>query len=1212
MAITNTSIQIKKSGTSSAAPSSLNFGELALNYSDGKLYFKNSGSVITYFPSASFGTTTNGTSSIIATTPNDTLTVNAGSSIVNSGPNIIVTSNPTTKTLTISTTANVSLTTANITGQLTTGNNSTFGNTSGNNYLQISAAAAAISAAVSSPRIIAAGSDGNIAITLVPKGTYGVIVGAGSVSQPAISLGSSNRGIYNPSTGTPAPDGDVGFVAGGYEQMRVYGTAAAVNYAFITGNVTGFPVTFGSQGSDTNIGINLTPKGTGIIYANSNNTSTSTSTGALVVLGGIGVVGNVYSGGTVTGNHAGSGALLTSIPLTSAVSGILQIANGGTNSTATPTAGGIAYGTGTAFAWSAAGGAAGQILVSGGAGAPIWAANSITINGTSVSLGGSLTVTSGSSTYANISNTQTITTATTGIFYPVMVNAVTGNLGANAATLLTYNVGQSTLNVNTINVSSQLIQSVSTYAAAGTTQGTATALPSTATYVNVTTGTGGLVLPAISNPGVTAAIFNNTAAAINIYPPSGATIDNALANIPVVISAGSQALYIVMSSTSYQTLRPVIVGGTNITTTPGNGNVSIAVTGTIPIVNGGTNSTATPTAGGIVYGNGTAHLISTAGTSGQVLVSGGAGAPIWAANGVTVGSTSIALGAAATTVNGLTLGTSCALGTPASGTVTNLTGTASININGTVGATTPTTGAFTSLTTTVSGYSNTVTATSGQAISYAPMNGGRSYYAYDLSGQPSLYEARFVNLAGSTNVPSGLAGSGYWFGMGAGDVSTRGFSLMGSDSSGLWYKAHNGGSWTNVLYSGGALGTPASGTLTNCTFPTLNQNTTGSANSATYVTGSATVPNSALVNKTIVVNGTTLTLGDTGDTITAAAGTLTGATLASGVTGSSLTSLGQIGTLSATTQLIGSGAYQVSGSSSASVIRYVGDGTQYGITLVPTVDNTVAINFTNAANTSVGTIAATSTGITFNGTATLAGSANSATYVTGSATVPNSALTNSSVTIGSTAVSLGSTVTSFAGVTLTSPTFTTPTLGTPASGTVTNLTGTASININGTVGATTPTTGVFTTAQITSLGVGTAASGTTGEIRATNNITAFFSDKRLKKNIKPISGAISKVMAISGVTYEINEVAEKYGYTDKKEMVGVIAQELERVLPQVVVPAPFDAAYTEDGTEYSKSGENYKTVQYEKIVPLLIEAIKEQQREIEELKQKVRLVYFPK
>ena len=65
--------------------------------------------------------------------------------------------------------------------------------------------------------------------------------------------------------------------------------------------------------------------------------------------------------------------------------------------------------------------------------------------------------------------------------------------------------------------------------------------------------------------------------------------------------------------------------------------------------------------------------------------------------------------------------------------------------------------------------------------------------------------------------------------------------------------------------------------------------------------------------------------------------------------------------------------------------------------------------------------------------------------------------------------------------TLTSPTLTTPALGTPASGVVTNLTGTASININGTVGATTPTTVVATTVQAsTTMGVGGATPSTSG------------------------------------------------------------------------------------------------------------------------------------
>jgi hypothetical protein len=89
------------------------------------------------------------------------------------------------------------------------------------------------------------------------------------------------------------------------------------------------------------------------------------------------------------------------------------------------------------------------------------------------------------------------------------------------------------------------------------------------------------------------------------------------------------------------------------------------------------------------------------------------------------------------------------------------------------------------------------------------------------------------------------------------------------------------------------------------------------------------------------------------------------------------------------------------------------------------------------------------------------------------------------------------------------------------------------------------------------------------------------------------------------VVYTANEVAEQYGFKDKSEQVGVLAQDLEKVLPYVVKSAPFDTGFTETGEEYSISGENYKTVQYEKIVPLLIEAIKEQQKMIEELQRKI-------
>ncbi len=216
------------------------------------------------------------------------------------------------------------------------------------------------------------------------------------------------------------------------------------------------------------------------------------------------------------------------------------------------------------------------------------------------------------------------------------------------------------------------------------------------------------------------------------------------------------------------------------------------------------------------------------------------------------------------------------------------------------------------------------------------------------------------------------------------------------------------------------------------------------------------------------------------------------------------------------------------------------------------------------------------------------------------------------------------------------PTLVTPVLGTPTSGTLTNCTGlpvsgiTASTSTALGVGSielghATDTTiarssaGVVTiegntiltsgstsaSVQFGSFGVGTAASGTTGEIRATNAITSFYSDERLKTDITEISGAVDKVMQLRGVTFRANELAESYGYVSNKEQVGVIAQDVEKVLPQIVVPAPFDIMQLQEGVEISRSGENYKTVHYEKLVPLLIQAIKEQQLMIEELQKKV-------
>jgi len=130
--------------------------------------------------------------------------------------------------------------------------------------------------------------------------------------------------------------------------------------------------------------------------------------------------------------------------------------------------------------------------------------------------------------------------------------------------------------------------------------------------------------------------------------------------------------------------------------------------------------------------------------------------------------------------------------------------------------------------------------------------------------------------------------------------------------------------------------------------------------------------------------------------------------------------------------------------------------------------------------------------------------------------------------------------------------------------------------------------------QFDSLGIGTTASGTSGEIRATNDITAFFSDERLKDFIGPIDGAVDKINKIGGYYFTENQTAKDLGYNNQGTQVGVNAQEIQKVLPEVVKTAPI--SYNE-GVE-----EEYLTVQYEKMVPLLIEAIKEQQEQIEDLK----------
>ena len=108
----------------------------------------------------------------------------------------------------------------------------------------------------------------------------------------------------------------------------------------------------------------------------------------------------------------------------------------------------------------------------------------------------------------------------------------------------------------------------------------------------------------------------------------------------------------------------------------------------------------------------------------------------------------------------------------------------------------------------------------------------------------------------------------------------------------------------------------------------------------------------------------------------------------------------------------------------------------------------------------------------------------------------------------------------------------------------------------------------------------------TGDGVFTGNITAYYSsDISLKDNIRPIESAVFKIQQIRGVTFDWNKKSNKL-QQEKGHDVGLIAQEVEKVLPEVV-------EIREDGI---------KAIAYDKVVPLLVEAIKEQQSEIEKLK----------
>jgi len=131
------------------------------------------------------------------------------------------------------------------------------------------------------------------------------------------------------------------------------------------------------------------------------------------------------------------------------------------------------------------------------------------------------------------------------------------------------------------------------------------------------------------------------------------------------------------------------------------------------------------------------------------------------------------------------------------------------------------------------------------------------------------------------------------------------------------------------------------------------------------------------------------------------------------------------------------------------------------------------------------------------------------------------------------------------------------------------------INVTGAITASTH----ILAAQITS----------SGDVVAAGDVVAYYtSDERLKDNIEVIKGSLDKIGEIRGVEFDWNEEAPGWA-RERGHDVGVIAQEVQKVVPEIVVER--------------KSG--YLGVDYKRLVPLLIESVKELKQEVEDLKKKV-------
>ena len=569
---------------------------------------------------------------------------------------------------------------------------------------------------------------------------------------------------------------------------------------------------------------------------------------------------------------------------------------------------------------------------------------------------------------------------------------------------------------------------------------------------------------------------------------------------------------------------------------------TLTLTTPLAVTSGGTG-TATPSivAGSGVSVTGTWPNQTIAATTSGTVTSVTGTAPVVSSGGATP---AISIPAATTSVNGYLTSTdwntfnnkvsvSGAIGTPSSGIATNITGlplTTGVTgilpvANGGSGTATPSIVAGTNVTVTGTWPNQTINASGG---------GGGT-----------------VTSVTATSPVASTGGSAPVISMPVASSSVNGY-LSSTDWT-TFNSKQAAGSYVTV---GGALGTPSSGTLTNCTFPTLNQNTTGTAAGLSSIlavasggTGTATPALVAGSNVTITGTWPNQTINST----------------ASGGGGGTVTSVAAL-TL---------------GTSGTDLSSTVANGTTTPV---------ITLNVPTASASNRGVLSAADW-TTFNnkGSGTV-------TSVTGTAPVVSSGGTTPAISMAAASTSTNGYLTStdwntFNGKQAAGSYVTVGgALGTPSSGTLTNCTfPTLNQNTTGSSGSCTGNAATATTA--TNLSGGTVAATT---ITATGNITAYYSsDIRFKQNVRAIPDALSKVNAIGGKLFDwTDEYIEAQGGADgyfvQKSDFGVIAQDVLRVFPVAV-------RRRADGT---------LAVDYEKLAAMAFAALVELTARVEALESK--------